>query len=89
MRQILYWHSHLGAFIIDYLGIILKDTQRVVARQFGNAEILMVVKSCRYGKTWLVPICCLAIEVLYPGTYLQIDLVAVELREHEKEETHE
>lgn len=51
-RQILYWRAHLDAFIIDYLGIMLKDTQRVVARQFGNCEQLMVVKSRGYGKTW-------------------------------------
>ena len=37
-KQILYWRTHLDAFIVDYFGINLKDTQRLVARQFGNAE---------------------------------------------------
>lgn len=52
--QIRYWRTHLDTFIMDYLGCKLKDTQRVVARQFGNCENLMVVKSRGYGKTWLV-----------------------------------
>lgn len=37
-KQILYWRAHLDCFIMDYLGVKLKDTQRVVARQFGNAD---------------------------------------------------
>lgn len=51
-EQIHYWRTHLDAFIVDYLGIALKDTQRIVARQFGNSQQLMVVKSRGYGKTW-------------------------------------
>jgi hypothetical protein len=35
-EQILYWRTHLDSFIVDYLGVKLKDTQRVVARAFGN-----------------------------------------------------
>lgn len=37
-RQIHYWRTHLDVFIQQYFGIRLKDTQRVVARQFGNCE---------------------------------------------------
>ncbi|MGN0184424.1 MAG: hypothetical protein ACI4AL_04840 [Aristaeellaceae bacterium] len=52
-RQIQFWRTHLDVFIEEYFHIRLKDTQRVVARQFGNADTLMVVKSRGYGKTWL------------------------------------
>lgn len=51
--QIHFWRTHLDVFIEEYFQIKLKDTQRVVARQFGNADTLMVVKSRGYGKTWL------------------------------------
>lgn len=37
-RQIAYWRTHLDVFIERYFKIRLKDTQRVVARQFGNAD---------------------------------------------------
>lgn len=37
-KQIIYWRTHLDAFIVDYLGVKLKDTQRVIARQFGNMD---------------------------------------------------
>ena len=37
-RQIVYWRTHLDVFIGSYFKIRLKDTQRVVARQFGNAD---------------------------------------------------
>jgi len=37
-KQILFWRAHLDCFIVDYFGIQLKDTQRVIARQFGNAD---------------------------------------------------
>lgn len=36
--QIAYWRTHLDVFIERYFKIRLKDTQRVVARQFGNAD---------------------------------------------------
>lgn len=52
-QQIYFWRTHLDVFIEEYFHIRLKDTQRVVARQFGNADTLMVVKSRGYGKTWL------------------------------------
>ena len=50
----------------------MKDTQQIVARQFGNADTLMVVKSRGYGKTWLTALCCLAIGVLYPGSMIAV-----------------
>ena len=51
-KQIWYWRTHLDRFIEEYFKIKLKDTQRIVAREFGNADTLMVVKSRGYGKTW-------------------------------------
>ena len=36
--QIAYWRTHLDVFIESYFGIKLKDTQRVVARSFGNCD---------------------------------------------------
>ena len=36
--QIAYWRTHLDVFIEEYFRIKLKDTQKVVARQFGNAD---------------------------------------------------
>ena len=59
-------------FIQQYFKIKLKDTQQIVARQFGNADTLMVVKSRGYGKTWLTALCCLAIGVLYPGSLIAV-----------------
>lgn len=50
----------------------LKDTQKVVARQFGNCSNLKVVKSRGYGKTWLIAICCVAMCILYPGTLVAV-----------------
>ena len=44
----------------------------MVARQFGNADTLMVVKSRGYGKTWLTALCCLAMGVLYPGSLIAV-----------------
>ncbi len=44
----------------------------MVARQFGNANTLMVVKSRGYGKTWLTALCCIAIGVLYPGSLIAV-----------------
>ena len=37
-RQIAYWRTLLDVFIWSFFKIRLKDTQRVVARQFGNAD---------------------------------------------------
>lgn len=37
-KQILFWRTHLDCFIVDYFGVKLKDTQRVVARAFGNCS---------------------------------------------------
>ena len=50
--QILFWRTHLDVFIEEYFGIRLKDTQKIVARQFGNCDNLMAVKSRGYGKSW-------------------------------------
>lgn len=36
--QIAYWRTHLDIFIECYFNIKLKDTQRIIARQFGNAD---------------------------------------------------
>lgn len=37
-KQILFWRAHLDVFIETYFGVRLKDTQKVVARQFGNCD---------------------------------------------------
>lgn len=37
-QQIMFWRTHLDVFIEQYLKIKLKDTQKIVARQFGNAD---------------------------------------------------
>lgn len=37
-KQILYWRSHLDVFIEAYFNIRLKDTQKVIAREFGNCS---------------------------------------------------
>lgn len=50
------------------MGVKLKDTQKVVARQFGNCSNVKVVKSRGYGKSWLIAICSVAMCILYPGT---------------------
>lgn len=71
-KQILFWRTHLDCFIVDYLGVKLKDTQRVVARAFGNSANLDIVKSRGYGKTWLTAICCIAMAILYPGSLIAV-----------------
>lgn len=43
--QILYWRSHLDVFIVDVLGVKLKDTQRVIARAIGNGVYSDIVQS--------------------------------------------
>lgn len=43
-----------------------------MARNFGNCVNMNVVKSRGYGKTWLIALCCLAIGVLYPGTFIAV-----------------
>ena len=50
-KLIWYWRTHLDVFIVDYLKVPLKDTQRVVARAFGNGDTLFLTKSRGYGKT--------------------------------------
>lgn len=42
----------MDVFIEQYFGVKLKDTQRVVARSFGNCQNLKLVQSRGYGKTW-------------------------------------
>lgn len=37
-QQILYWRTHLDVFIETYFHVKLKDTQKIVAREFGNAD---------------------------------------------------
>ena len=43
--QILYWRTHLDVFIVDILGVKLKDTQRVIARAIGNGVYSDIVQS--------------------------------------------
>ena len=43
--QILFWRSHLDTFIMNVLGVQLKDTQRVIARAIGNGVYSDIVKS--------------------------------------------
>lgn len=52
VRQIWYWRTHLDVFIEDYLGVKLKDVQRVAARSFGNCDTIYFVQSRGFGKTW-------------------------------------
>ena len=37
-KQIQFWREHLDVFIQSYFGVKLKDTQAVVARQFGRCD---------------------------------------------------
>ena len=37
-KQICFWRTHLDVFIESYFKVMLKDTQKVVAREFGNAD---------------------------------------------------
>lgn len=37
-KQILFWRDHLDIFIEEYFGVRLKDTQKVIARQFGRCS---------------------------------------------------
>ena len=71
-KLIWYWRTHLDVFIVDYLKVPLKDTQRVVARAFGNGDTLFLTKSRGYGKTYLCAICCIAIAILYPKSLIAV-----------------
>ena len=51
-RLIAFYRTHLDVFIEDYFGAALKDTQKIIARAFGNGTNLKIVKSRGYGKTW-------------------------------------
>lgn len=49
-KQMLFWRTHLDVFIVDALGIKLKDTQRVIARALGNISArLRVGQSVSFG----------------------------------------
>lgn len=72
VEQIWYWRTHLDVFIEEYLKVKLKDTQKVIARQFGNCDTMYDVQSRGYGKTWLMAICCIAISILYPGSEVAV-----------------
>lgn len=63
-EQIVYWRTHLDVFIIKRFGVMLHDTQRVVARSIGNCIDSNIVKSRGYGKTWLIALCALALGCL-------------------------
>lgn len=52
MARIYYYRSHLDVFISQYWKIRLADTQQVLARAFGFCEIMDIVQSRGYGKTW-------------------------------------
>lgn len=71
-KQIDYWRSHLDVFIIKYLGIKLKSTQRPIARAIGNGDEISIVKSRGYGKTWLLAVCACALAILYPGSPIRV-----------------
>ena len=43
-EQMLFWRTHLDVFIVDVLGIKLKDTQRVIARALGNISARLRVR---------------------------------------------
>lgn len=67
-----YWRTHLDVFIVDYLGIPLKDTQRVEARAFGNGDTLFLTQNRGYGKTWICAICLIAMSILYPMSHMAV-----------------
>lgn len=48
-KQILFWRTHIDVFIVDILGIKLKDTQRVIARAIGNNTTCYITASRGYG----------------------------------------
>lgn len=50
--QVYYWRDHLDVFIDEYFKVHLKDTQQVLARAVGRDDVLNVVQSRGYGKTW-------------------------------------
>ena len=71
-EMIWYWRTHLDAFIVDYLQVPLKDTQRVEARAFGNSDTLFLTQSRGYGKTWICAVCCVALAILYPRSLIAV-----------------
>lgn len=72
MARVYYYRSHLDAFISQYWKIRLADTQQVIARAFGLCEIMDIVQSRGYGKTWQMALCSLAMGTLYPGSSIVI-----------------
>lgn len=44
----------------------------MIARSIGNCDMLDIVKSRGYGKTWLISICVIALGVLYPGSLIAV-----------------
>ena len=66
--QILFWRTHLDVFIVNVLGINLKDDQRVIARAVGNCVDSKYVANRGQGKSWLVAAICYALAILYPYT---------------------
>ncbi len=71
-EMVWYWRTHLDVFIVDYLHVPLKDTQRVEARAFGNGDTLFLTQSRGYGKTWICAICCIALAILYPRSFIAV-----------------
>lgn len=69
-KQILFWRSHLDIFIEDYFSapgkpVILKDVQKIVARNCGNCTHVIDIESRSYGKTWKMAWILSALAVLY------------------------
>lgn len=51
-KLIAFYRTHLDVFIEQYLGVHLKDTQKVIARAFGNGTNVKIVQNRGYGKSW-------------------------------------
>lgn len=71
-KIIWYWRTHLDEFIVNYLKVPLKDTQRIEARAIGNGATIYLTQSRGYGKTWICAICAVALAILYPGSHIAV-----------------
>ena len=71
-EQVEFWRTHLDVFIVDILGIKLKDDQRVIARACGQRTDIKISGSRGIGKTWLVAAIAVALGILYPFTPIAV-----------------
>ena len=71
-EQVEFWRTHLDVFIVDILGIKLKDDQRVIARACGQRTNIKISGSRGIGKTWLVAAIAVALAILYPFTPIAV-----------------